>query len=131
MSLQITEKRDGKIRIVYLAGMVDSSSADVLTASLTKGAPGGGVGSGGSGSGGSSVGGDGAEIEKVIVDIAQLIYITSAGFRSLLIAHREFSACDCEFALSGVRGDFVTLFNMSGFGRIFRIFDRIEDAIAA
>ncbi len=129
MSLQITEKRDGKIRIIYLAGMVDSSSADVLTSSLTKGAP--GAGSGGSGSGGSSAVGDGAEIEKVIVDIAQLIYITSAGFRSLLIAHREFSACDCEFALSGVRGDFVTLFNMSGFGRIFKIFDRIEDAIAA
>lgn len=126
MSLQITEKCDGKIRIVYLAGMVDSSSADVLTASLTKGAPGGGSGSVGAGSVG-----DGAEIEKVIVDIAQLIYITSAGFRSLLIAHREFSACDCEFALSGVRGDFVTLFNMSGFGRIFKIFDRIEDAIAA
>ena len=121
MSLQITEKRDGKIRIVYLSGKVDSSSADALTASLTRSAAIGGV----------TAGSDGAEIEKVIVDIAQLIYITSAGFRSLLIAHREYTARDCEFALSGVRGDFVTLFNMSGFGRIFRIFDRIEDAIAA
>lgn len=110
MSLKVSERIEGDVVIVYLSGRVDSANAETLSTRLTnsvvKGA------------------------RAVIVDLTELMFITSAGFRSLLLAHREAENAKRAFAISGVRNDLEELFSVTGFTRLFKIFDKPEDAIA-
>lgn len=111
MTLEISKKSEGTATILYLSGRVDSTSADQLSEYLS--------------------GAVTPETDKLVVDLSGLMFITSAGFRSLLLAHREAEVAKCSFALSGVRDDMEALFNVTGFSRLFKIFSNADEAITA
>ena len=58
---------------------------------------------------------------RVVIDLAQIAYISSAGFRSLLIAGKAIDAAQGRLALAGVTGEVRRLFDIAAFSDLFVI----------
>lgn len=66
----------------------------------------------------------------MVVDLGHLVYISSAGFRSLLIAAKQAKKSGLEFSLCSVEGKVRQLFELGGFLHLFPIHESRENAIA-
>lgn len=73
----------------------------------------------------------GAAKARVLVDFSQLEYISSAGFRVLLIAAKRADQNTAKLVLCGVSGKVKQLFDLGGFLDLFSITATREDGIAA
>ena len=65
----------------------------------------------------------------IVVDLKNIAYISSAGFRALLIANRAAAGRDGKLALCGVTGEVRRLFDIGGFTSEFLIFPTQADGI--
>jgi anti-anti-sigma factor len=68
---------------------------------------------------------------KVLVDFAKLDYISSAGFRVLLLAAKRAEEAGCRFVLCSVSGKVRQLFELGGFLDLFSIAPTREEGLAA
>jgi anti-sigma B factor antagonist len=68
--------------------------------------------------------------KKVLVDMSNIIYISSAGFRALLEIGKQSEASSCTFGLCGLSREIQRLFEISGFADIFSIYSTRDEAIA-
>jgi anti-sigma B factor antagonist len=66
---------------------------------------------------------------KVLVDLTNIAYISSAGFRALLEIGRQSEACQCNLALCGLNQEVQRLFEISGFMDLFQIFSTRHEGI--
>ncbi len=108
-SLQIQESRRDAVCVVSLTGRIDSSNAEQLTTRLNSL-----LSSGASG---------------ILIDMKQVIYLTSAAFRVLLLATDEAERRDVRFMLCGVLGQVRELFEMGGLLDAFPIRANSDEAI--
>lgn len=67
----------------------------------------------------------------VIVDLAGVPYISSAGLRSLLILLKACSAKERAFAISAPSADVIDVIRLTGFDKILAIHDSIDAALSA
>jgi anti-anti-sigma factor len=109
-SLQIAEVRSGQTCILALAGRVDSTNADQLTARVIQLLE--------------------AGEKNLVVDFKEVLYLTSAAFRVLLVATDDAERSAARFALCSVLGQVRELFEMGGLLDAFTIHASREDAIA-
>lgn len=58
---------------------------------------------------------------EVVLDCTALEYVSSAGLRIILAAHKRYSAAQQRLVLSGVRVEVRSVFDMTGFSRILNI----------
>jgi len=70
-------------------------------------------------------------IARVVLDFRDLTYISSAGFRTLLIAARAAEEARGRIALCGVAGEVRRLFDIAAFTEFFTILPSREEAVAA
>lgn len=68
---------------------------------------------------------------RLVLDLKQLEYISSAGFRVLLLAAKRAEAAGSKFVLCGISGKVRQLFDLAGFLDLFAILASREDAIVA
>lgn len=68
---------------------------------------------------------------RVLLDLSELEYISSAGFRVLLIAAKRADLHDCRFGICGVQGKVRQLFDLGGFLDLFTISSTRDEGIAA
>jgi anti-anti-sigma factor len=68
---------------------------------------------------------------RLVIDLKSISYISSAGFRQLLIANRSTLEKNGKLALCGVVGEVKRLFDIGAFGDLFPIFPTREDGIAS
>ena len=68
--------------------------------------------------------------KRVVIDLANIAYISSAGFRALLIAGKLAEETEGRLALCGVAGEVRRLFEISAFDTAFRIYPTREECIA-
>ena len=68
---------------------------------------------------------------RLVLDMAGLEYISSAGLRSLLAAAKQIKAAQGAVALCGLSGTVAEVFRMSGFLTIFKVTDTPEEALGA
>ena len=68
---------------------------------------------------------------KVLIDFTRLDYISSAGFRVLLLAAKRADQNGGRLVLCGLSGKVRQLFDLGGFLDLFAISASREDAIAA
>jgi anti-anti-sigma factor len=109
-TLNIAEVRSGNACIVALSGRIDSTNASEVMAELNRL-----ISSG----------------EKaVIVDLASVLYLTSAAFRALLVATDEAERHAAYFALCSVMGHVRELFEMGGLLDAFTVHNSREEALA-
>ena len=64
-----------------------------------------------------------------LLELSGLEYISSAGLRSILATAKQLKPKGGNIFFSGLRGPVKDVFNISGFGTIFKIFETQEDAL--
>jgi anti-anti-sigma factor len=107
MAMQITEDlRDG-IAALQLAGRVDSTTATGLQERLSQHVRSG--------------------CRGLIIDFKQVMYISSAGFRALLIAAQLGEGTRCSITLCGIGGEVRRMFEMGAFDQVFTILATREE----
>lgn len=110
IALSIAESHSGPVCVVALNGRIDSTNAEELMTRLNTLLSSG---------------------EKaVLVDFAQVMYLTSAAFRALLVATDEAERNAARFVLCGVLGQVRELFEMGGLLDAFTIHGSREEALA-
>jgi anti-anti-sigma factor len=67
---------------------------------------------------------------EILIDLKNIIYISSAGFQALLIANRATAEGQCKLALCGVIGDVKRLFEISSLTEMFLICQTPADGTA-
>jgi anti-sigma B factor antagonist len=66
----------------------------------------------------------------IVVDLKNIAYISSAGFRALLIANRATAAKQGKLALCGVTGEVKRMFEIGSLTELFLICQTQTDGIA-
>lgn len=66
---------------------------------------------------------------RLVVDLSQIAYISSAGFRVLLIADRQIEQSKGRLALAGVTGEVKRLFDIAAFTDLFLICASTEEGV--
>jgi anti-anti-sigma factor len=108
-ALNIGQTRAGNICIVTLSGRIDSTNANDLMAELIRL-----IASG----------------EKaILVDLGAVLYLTSAAFRTLLVATDEAERRAAKFTLCSIAGHVRELFEMGGLLEVFSIHNSREEAL--
>ena len=109
--LSIEEIREAGVCVVALAGRVDSTNANELMAKLS----------------GLIAAGE----KSIVVDLAAVLYLTSAAFRALLVATDHAERGASRLTLCSLAGHVRELFEMGGMLELFTIHASRQDAIAA
>jgi len=66
---------------------------------------------------------------KILLDMKDIQYISSAGLRSLVLLAKKVYAYDGEIVISNLTGLVKEIIEVSGFDELFKIFDTTDDAV--
>ena len=108
--MEIAEQQTGDVTVVEVKGRIDSNSAkafgDRLSALI------------------------GAGCKRLVVDLNSIIYISSAGFRVLLVAGQLAEGADCRLALCSLSAEVQRLFELGAFTDLFVIYATRDEGLA-
>jgi anti-sigma B factor antagonist len=108
--MQIKEETRGEVVVVAASGRLDSNSAGVLEAVLPVRVQ---------------------AHDKVVLDLADVPYVSSAGLRVMLIGAKAARAKGHKLVLSGLAPTVREVFDISGFTSIFAIEADVDSALAS
>src|SRR5947209_19821467 len=108
--MEIAERHTGKITIFEIKGRIDSNTAKVFADRLT------------------SV--INAGHARLVVDLKHIIYISSVGFRVLLMAGQLVKGINGTVVLCSLSADVRKLFDIGAFTDLFAIYSTREEAVA-
>lgn len=103
--------QDGAVVSVAVKGRLDSVGADMLKERLSQL-----IGSG---------------TTRLVIDFSHVTYVSSAGFRVLLVAARLTEQANGALALSGIDGEVKRLFNLAALSDMFTILPDRAQAVEA
>ncbi len=109
-ALRMEDTRAGQVCVVAISGRIDSSNAATLLERLT------GLLSSGE--------------KKILLDFMEVLYLTSAAFRVLLVATDEAERNTARVVLCGLAGQVRELFEMGGLIEAFTVHASREEALA-
>lgn len=101
--------RDG-ITVIALSGELDSSTAPIAQNGLDELLPASGT---------------------VLLDLSGMSYMSSAGLRVLLLAHRQAKRTGVSLALAGITDGVRDIMSATGFLEFFVVVDTVADAVGA
>jgi anti-anti-sigma factor len=70
-----------------------------------------------------------AGARRVVIDLAKIAYISSAGFRALLVAAKSLDEVDGRLALAGVTGEVRRLFDIAAVSDLFVVCATRDEAL--
>lgn len=108
--MQISEQSRDGVLVIQASGRLDSGSAGALEAVLP------------------------ARIQandKVVLNLAEVAYVSSAGLRVLLIGAKAARSGGKKLALAGLSESVREVFDISGFTSLFTIAPDVDAAVAA
>lgn len=108
--MRITEKTAGDATVLAIAGKLDTHTSPDAQDRLIKLIDGG--------------------ASNVVIDLEALDYISSIGFRVLLMAAKRLQGDGGALRLCGIRGNVKEVFDISGFATVFDIYDDQDAALA-
>lgn len=68
---------------------------------------------------------------RLLLDMAGVSYISSAGLRALLMLYRQIAAQEGKVALVGLSENIKDMMSITGFLEFFATYDTLEDGVAA
>lgn len=95
----IDKKFDGNCLRIMLKGRLDTNSAPILEESLTD---------------------NFQNINSLILDFEELMYISSAGLRVIILIHKKIPN-DCEMSIENVNDIIMEVFDTTGFSNVLSI----------
>lgn len=108
--MEITESQQDEVTVVEPRGRIDTSTAkpfgDRVVALIGGGA------------------------RRMVVDLRQIPYISSAGFRALLIAAKTMDAAKGKLVLCGMSAEIRRLFEIGAFTDLFTICGTRDEGVA-
>jgi anti-sigma B factor antagonist len=108
--MEVAERQANGITVVEVKGRIDSNTAKTFGARLTDliraGNP------------------------PLVVDLNGIIYISSAGFRALLVAGRCAEETNSVFALCGLSPEVQRLFDLGAFTDLFAIYPTRDEVLS-
>ena len=107
--MDIAEEHRGDITIVEIKGRIDSNTAKTFGERLTGLIKAGRM--------------------RVVVDLKHLVYISSAGFRALLVAGQLAEETKGTLALCGLSSEVQRLFDLGAFTDLFVIYGSREEGL--
>ena len=107
--MEIATKKAGSAVVVSVTGRVDAVTAPEFEKGLLA----------------LMAGGD----HTLVLNLAGLEYISSAGLRSILSTAKQLKAQNGTMLFAGLQGPVKDVFKISGFGSIFKIFETEEEAL--
>ena len=109
--VNVREDREGDILVLEPQGRIDSSTAPLLGERLTAVLAGPGT--------------------RLVLDFRSLEYISSAGFRVLLLAAKHAEKAESRLALCGITGKVRQLFDLAGFLDLLPIYASREECVTS
>jgi anti-sigma B factor antagonist len=109
--VKVREDRDGDIVVLEPQGRIDSTMAPLLGERLTAVLTGGGT--------------------RLVLDFQHLEYISSAGFRVLLLAAKHAETAGSRLVLCGIKGKVRQLFDLAGFLDLLPLYASREESLAS
>ena len=109
--MDLHEEKVGGVTVVEVDGRIDSTTAPALGKQLTASLE--------------------APKARVVLDLSGLEYISSAGFRVLLIAAKRANETGSRLVLCGISGKVKQLFELGSFLDSFTIVGSRDEGIAA
>jgi anti-anti-sigma factor len=110
MAVSLTERSVGQVTILKPSGRIDSQSSPEFETALTEKLN---------------------TTQNVILDFADVPYISSAGLRVVLVIAKRLSRSQGQFALTSLKPEIFSVFKISGLTSVLKIFDTPEGALAA
>ncbi|HAK58072.1 MAG TPA: anti-sigma factor antagonist [Lachnospiraceae bacterium] len=98
--LNIVSEQNGNEVTIFIEGRLDTNSSPELSKEIGKYIN---------------------SVDRIILDIEKLVYISSAGLRVLLAADQDMEAKDKEFNVKNVTGEIMGIFEMTGFSNALTI----------
>lgn len=108
--MNIAESKRGNIVILKLSGRLDSGTSNDFQDKLLELI-------------------DGGE-KRLVIDLAQLDYVSSAGLRAFLVAAKRLKGVGGKIALSAMKSNIKEVFDLSGFTSLFPISPSVEGALS-
>lgn len=68
---------------------------------------------------------------KLVLDLKNCVYISSAGLRLLLMVAKELSSQEGVLVLSGVCSEIMDVMDMTGFSAFFKTYESVAAAVEA
>lgn len=109
--MQLIEHTEGDIVVVEPRGRIDSATANEFGDHLSKLLN--------------------AGRHHLVIDLHSITYISSAGFRQLLIAKRSIQGKAGKLALCGISGEVKRLFDIGAFAELLPVYQTREAGIAS
>jgi anti-sigma B factor antagonist len=67
---------------------------------------------------------------KMLLDMGNVPYMSSAGLRMLLVTYRQIKSSDGRILLTGLSEEIKDTMSMTGFLRFFEVYKTVEDGLA-
>ena len=109
--MEITQSSNGGITVVSLTGRFDAQSAGQVDASLQQAVQGAAA--------------------RLVVDMAKVEYVSSAGLRVLLAVAKKVGSGGGRLVLCGLQPYVLEVFEVAGFTAIFQIMPDASQALAS
>lgn len=111
MALEIVDRYDGSVLIVQPFGRIDTTTAKTLEEHLS------------------------SHIEhgqtQIVLDFEKVDYVSSLGLRVMLIIAKKLMPAKRSLALCNLSDDVNNIFQISGFGKVLAIKEKVPDAVSA
>ena len=108
--MDIVDKTEDGVRVLQLSGRLDGQTAVDLEGAITP-----------------LLDSEG----KLLVDFAEVPFVSSAGLRVVLIGAKKMGARKAHYALTGLKPEVFEIFEMSGFTKILTIHDDLAAGMEA
>ena len=108
--MDFNKKKNLSVDILEISGKLDTISSEIAQEAIIQAIPKDG---------------------KLIVDLANCDYVSSAGLRVLLIAARQSSMANCKMVVTGIQPVVWEIIFMTGFDEVLETYPTQADAIKA
>ena len=108
--MEVTEGHAGNTTTLRIVGRVDSSVSKVLEQKVLDVV---------------------ARDDRIVVDLRDMNYVSSAGLRSFIILAKHARSRNQTIALAGMQEEITEIFEISGLLDLFAVYDSVDAAVAA
>ncbi len=109
--MEITERKEANVPIIVMKGRLDAASSGDLSERLSAAIE--------------------AGAHAMIIDFAELDYISSSGLRVMLMALKKLGATGGRLVLCSLKDHVREVFDIAGFAPLFPMFASAQEAIEA